>query len=139
MVTETLFESSLGQMSNWIKILEKTWAKPVPKDPWELQKVYQKQLINFMYGAVQTLSNNHKQLVKNQKTNEDVIAKHTRDLSVLLQTLWLRQSFETFIFFGSLLINILPNKHCTLRCILPPEFEDVVNGPLREIGDVLKK
>ena len=46
----------------------------------------------------------------------NLVAAHTKDLSVLLQTLWLRQTAVTSTFFGQKLTDIEPGTHLVVEC-----------------------
>ena len=54
---------------------------------------------------------------------QGLIDEHTRDFSVLLQTLWLRRSAETSTFFGEPLTPVLPDIRSLLSCLLLAKFK----------------
>ena len=125
----------------WIKILETSsaWKKPLPSDTWVLRKEYQGRLSECGYNSLFKLGKQHSKMIERNETRKDVICEHTRVFSVVLQTLWLRQSAETSTFFGNPLVFILPNIHCVISCFLPPKFKDAVNEGTRLIGEKLTK
>ena len=76
-------------------------------------------------------------MVKKNGNNADLINKHIKDLSVLLQTLWLRQTANTSMFFRQKLTKVEPNIHIVLKCGLPKQFKKAVNGETRKIRQQL--
>ena len=65
--------------------------------------------------------------------NANLVAAHTKDLSVLLQTLWLRRTAVISMFFGQKLTDVEPGTHLVVECGLPKKFKDTLDGETRRI------
>jgi len=137
-LTDTPFESFSAQMALWINFIETPfWINPICSS-WSKKNMHQKRLKQCTSAMLHEMKKMHKHIVNEKKLNVIVKRKYLTNLTIVLNTLWLKCSASQFTFYEHSLTDVSLNMHQSIDCSLLNWFADLVNASVVIISSKMK-
>ena len=142
-ISGTPFESTPQHMVPWIELIRNpTWDSAFTSgEQYPRMENHRRNLVHCTTALLRSLGKEHDRLVKahiNDKLNPEEYAAHKKNMTIVVQTLWLRRTGDSN-FMGYKLAEIPPNYHYECFVTYPTKYHSIFEAAYNDVQKTVQE